>query len=57
MKYIEKFTADQQDKIRKVVAHEMIYQDVNESVYKQELNKWIKALENETEFEMLRKKC
>ncbi len=54
---MSKFTLDQQEKIKKVISHDQIYQDVNESVYKMELKKWIGVMEGEQEFDILKKKC
>jgi hypothetical protein len=44
IKYISKFTKEQQDSIKKVIGHEQVYQDIDSAVYRAELQKWIKIL-------------
>lgn len=57
LKYIEKFTTAQQEKIKSIIAHEQIYQDIEDSVYREELKKWVKVLFEHKEYEELWKKC
>ena len=55
--YIKKFKEDDIKAINNVIRAEEFYSDINKDIFKKELNKWMKVLENETEYQELKLKC